>query len=98
MNKRTVLILAAAIAGLVLLMLVLRQDNDATVFGGGTLLPDFESVANQVTNISVMAAAGSLPSVIITRRSSARFGSSSSHWRTRALSKKKQPIRTITLG
>ncbi len=53
MNKRTVLILAAAIAGLVLLMLVLRQDNDATVFGGGTLLPDFESVANQVTNISI---------------------------------------------
>jgi len=59
MTNRTIQILAATIIGLVLLLLVTRSDDDETVFSGGQLLPDFKSVANEVTSIRITRASDS---------------------------------------
>lgn len=53
MNRRTVPVLAAVIAGLLLMLLVLRgQDGSDTP--GRPLLPTFKAVANDTTRVSVL--------------------------------------------
>ncbi|MBT8131905.1 MAG: DUF4340 domain-containing protein, partial [Gammaproteobacteria bacterium] len=59
MTNRTVQILAATIVGLILLLLVTRDDNEKTIYAGGLLLPEFKAVANDVTNISITRASDS---------------------------------------
>lgn len=54
MTRKTIQFLAAVIIGLVLLLLVLRSDDDyETARSGQLLLPDFKAVANNVTEVAV---------------------------------------------
>lgn len=58
MNRKTVPVLGAIIAGLLLMLLVLRS-NDGERISGQLLLPDFGPVANDTTSITIRGPEGS---------------------------------------
>mgnify|MGYP001811657580 CR=1 FL=1 len=54
MTRKTIHALVAIIVGLVLLLIVLRTgDIDSTQLAGQNLLPEFKSVANDVTKLRI---------------------------------------------
>jgi hypothetical protein len=55
MNRKAVPVLAALIAGLLLMLLVLRGNDGSDVAPGQRLLPDFGAVANDTTMVAIQA-------------------------------------------